>query len=120
MFAVANDKVRLQSTAELACRTTIPNLLRSSGCCCGANPSILPEPVESFITPQLRFYPIERTLLCQTSANCLRRFVTMSGEMLQLVLHFFLGDIDIFCRGDAVDDELSLHVVLGTVFIALT
>src|ERR1700730_14697837 len=120
MFAVANDYVRLQSTAAPACRPTILNLLRSSGGCCCANPSILREPVESFIAPQLRFYPIERTLLCQTSTNCFRRFITMSCQMLQLVLHFFLGDINIFCRGDAVNNELSLHVVLGTVFVALT
>src|ERR1700692_839108 len=120
MFAVANDKDRLQSTAAPACRPTILNLLRSSGCCCGANPSILREPVESFITPQLRFYPIERTLLCQTSANCFRRFVTVSGQMLQFVLHFFFGDVNIFCGGDAVDDELGLHIVLGAVFIAFS
>src|ERR1700675_4961130 len=120
MFAVANDYVRLQSTAAPGCRRTIRNLLRPSGCCCSANPSILREPVESFITPQLRFYPIERTLLCQTSANCFRRFVTMSGQMLQLVLHFFFGDINIFCRGDAVNDQLGLYIVLGAVFISLT
>src|ERR1700688_3191927 len=119
MFAVANDYVRLQSTAAPACRPTILNLLRSSGCCCGANPSILREPVESFITPQLRFYPIERTLLCQTSANCFRRFVTMSSQMLQLVFDFFFGDINIFRRGDAVHNELGLYIVLGAVFIAL-
>ena len=44
----------------------------------------------------------------------------MSCQMLQLVLHFFLGDINIFCRGNAVNNELSLHVVLGTLFVALT
>src|ERR1700730_9467441 len=120
MFAVANDYVRLQSTAAPACRPTILNLLRSSGGCCCANPSVLREPVESFITPQLRFYPIERTLLCQTSANCFGRFVTMSGQMLQFVLHFFFGGINIFCRGDAVDDQLGLNIILGTVFVALT
>src|SRR6202166_3867720 len=118
MFAVANDKDRLQSTGAPACRPTIRKLLRSSGCCCGANPSILREPVESFITPQLRFYPIERTLLCQTSANCFRRFVTVSGQMLQLVLHSLFGDINIFRRGDAVDDELGFYIILGTVFVA--
>src|ERR1700688_5214082 len=106
MFAVANDYVRLQSTAAPACRPTILNLLRSSGCCCGANPSILREPVESFITPQLRFYPIERTLLCQTSANCFRRFVTMSGQMFQLVFDFFFGDINIFPRACAAPHAL--------------
>src|ERR1700738_1696490 len=120
MFAVANDKIRLQSTAAPAAAPQIRNLFRSSGGRCGANPSILREPVESFITPQLRFYPIERTLLCQTSANRLRRFVTMSGKMLQFVLHFFFGDINIFCGGDAVDDQLGLYIVLGTVFVALT
>src|ERR1700736_285286 len=120
MFAVANDYVRLQSPAAPACRPTILNLLRSSGGCCGANPSILREPVESFITPQLRFYPIERTLLCQTSANCFRRLVTMSSQVLQLVLHFFFGDINIFCGGDAIDDQFSLYIVLGAVFVALT
>src|ERR1700719_1246252 len=120
MFAVANDKDRLQSTVAPASRPTIRKLLRSSGCCCGANSSILREPVESFITPQLRFYPIERTLLCQTSANCFRRFITMSRQMFQLVLHFFLGDIDVFRRGDAVDNQLSLYIVLGAVFIPLS
>src|ERR1700688_2909376 len=120
MFAVANDKDSLESTGAPACRPTIRKLLRSSGCCCGANPSILREPVESFITPQLRFYPIERALLCQTSTNCFRRFVTMSGQMLQLVFDFFFGDINIFRRGDAVDNQLSLYIVLGTVFIPFT
>src|ERR1700676_5284348 len=120
MFAVANDTVRLQSTAAPARRRTIRKLFRSSGCCCVPTSSILREPVESFITPQLRFYPIERTLLCQTSANCFRRFVTMSGQMLQLVFDFFFGDVNIFRRGDAVHNELGLYIVLGAVFIALT
>src|ERR1700692_239495 len=120
MFAVADDKDRLRATGAPTCRPPIRKFFRSSGCCGGFNPSILREPVESFITPQLRFYPIERTLLCQTSANCFGRFVTMSGQMLQLVVHFFFCDVNIFCRRDAVDDELGLYVVLGAVFIALT
>ena len=49
-----------------------------SVCGDGANSGILREPVESFVTPQLRFHPIERTLLCQTSVNCCCGFATMS------------------------------------------
>ncbi len=60
------------------------------------DPGILREPVESLITPQLSFHPIEGTLLCQTSANRFRRFATMPGKVLEFLVHLLLRDVDIF------------------------
>ena len=83
------------------------------------NLSILREPVESFVTPQLSFHPIERTLLCQTSANDFGGFATMAGHVFQLVIDFFVGHVDVFRGGDAVDDQFRLHVVGGAFLLAL-
>ena len=49
----------------------------------------------------------------------LARLSSASGQMFQLVLHFFLGHIDIFRRSDAVDNQLSLYIVLGAILIPL-
>src|SRR5215467_14321028 len=79
---------------------------------CGANLGVLCQPIESFIAPQLSFHPIQRSLLCQTSANCIRRFATMSREVFKFVGQVFVGHVNLFCRGYAVDDELRLHIIL--------
>ena len=42
----------------------------------------------------------------------------MSGHVFQLVFHFFVGHVDIFGRGDAIDDQFRLHVIDGAVFVA--
>src|SRR5438105_13790188 len=81
------------------------------------NIGVLREPIESFIAPQLSFHPIQRSLLCQTSANCFHRFATMAAQVLDLVLHFFLGDFDIFTRRDAIDDQFSFHVVRRAILL---
>src|ERR1700720_3853165 len=52
----------------------------------GANSGILREPVESFVTPQLSFHPIDRTLLCQTSVNGCCGFATMRSGIFQFVI----------------------------------
>ena len=38
----------------------------------------------------------------------------------QLVIHFFVGHFDVFCRRDAVDDQFRLHVILGALFLPLS
>ena len=41
----------------------------------------------------------------------------MTGHVFELVVHFFVGDVDFFLGGDAVDNELGLDVVLGAIFL---
>src|SRR5258708_9714197 len=77
------------------------------------DPGILREPVESLVTPQLSFHPIEGSLLCQTSANRFRRFATMPGNVLEFLIHLLLGDVDIFGGCDAVHDPLRPEVIRG-------
>src|ERR1700739_151966 len=86
----------------------------------GFDVRILREPVNRFITPQLSFHPIERTLLCQTSPNGLCGFTAVTGHMFELVLKLFLGHIDFFFGSDAVDDKLSFDVVASPFLLATT
>src|SRR5260370_11952957 len=72
---------------------------------------MLREPVQSFITPQLRFHPIERTLLCQSSAQRLRGFATMRCGVLELVIEFFVGDVDVLGGSDAVDNQFRFNII---------
>ena len=78
---------------------------------------ILRKPVQSFVTPQLRFHPIERTLLCQTGAQSLCGLAAVAGHVFEFVLQFFVGYFDFFFGGDAVDDQFGLHIILGAVFL---
>src|SRR5271154_3539361 len=89
------------------------------GCGYSFNASVLRKPVYGFVTPQLRFHPIERALLCQTSANCFGGFATMGGHVFEFVLELFVGGFDLFFGGDAVDDKFGLDVILGAVFLTL-
>src|SRR5437879_7475214 len=98
------------------CRTALSLCFCGCGGC--ANSGILREPVESFITPQLSFHPIERTLLCQTSANCLRRFATVRRGVLQLVRDLFVGYIDVFGGSDAVYDQFRFDIVCSALLLA--
>src|SRR5260370_38055229 len=82
----------------------------------GANSGFVREPVESFITPQLSFHPIEGTLLCQTSALSFGGFATMTGGVFQLVIQLFVGDVDSFLGSDAIDDQFRFHIV-GSAFL---
>src|SRR5260370_16902066 len=82
----------------------------------GANSGILREPVESFITPQLSFHPIEGILLCQTSAQSFGGFATMTGGVFQFVIQLFVGDVDSFLGSDAIDDQFRFHIV-GSAFL---
>ena len=41
----------------------------------------------------------------------------MATQMLQFMLHFFFGHINIFRRSYAVHDELSLYIVFGAVLV---
>src|ERR1700731_1888062 len=82
----------------------------------GANSGVLREPVESFVTPQLSFHPIERTLLCQTSVNCRGGLATMAGRMFEFVIDLFVGNVDVFSGGDAIHDQFGFHVV-GSAFL---
>src|SRR3989441_12411718 len=77
----------------------------------GTNRGVLREPVESLVTPQLRFHPIQRALLCQTRAQRCCRFASMFGHVLQLALEFLLGDVDILRGSDAVHDQFGLHIL---------
>src|ERR1700731_4083551 len=56
------------------------------------DPGVLGNPVDGFVTPQLRSHHIERPLLCQTSANC-------------------------FCCVGGMIDQFGLSVSLGAVFL---
>src|ERR1700676_3496882 len=87
--------------------------------CCGhrANSGILCEPIESFITPQLSFHPIEGTLLCQTSANCFGGLATMRGRVFELVIELFAGYVDVFGGSDAVDNQFRFNIVGGAFFL---
>src|SRR6266852_1684938 len=84
----------------------------------GAKSGILREPVESFLTPQLSFHPIEGTLLCQTSAQSFGGFATMTGGVFQLVIQLFVGDVDIFRGCDAVHNQLRFDVVSSAFLLA--
>src|SRR5271154_6313025 len=88
------------------------------GCGYSFDASVLRKPVDGFVTPQLRFHPIERALLCQTSADYFGGFATMGGHVFQLVLPLFVGGFDFFFGGDAVDDQFGLDVILGALFLA--
>src|SRR6266568_3126837 len=83
-----------------------------------ADPGILVEPLESLITPELRFHPIERSLLCQASAKGCRGFATVLGQARHLALQLFLAHLDVFRRGNAVEQQFGLHVFDGTVALA--
>src|SRR5260370_26543291 len=76
----------------------------------GANSGILREPVESFITPQLSFHPIEGTLLCQTSAQSFGGFATMTGGVFQVVIQLFVGAVDSVLGSDAIGDQFRFHI----------
>src|ERR1700736_2159071 len=96
-------------------RTTV------SLCVCrghGANSGILREPVESFITPQLSFHPIEGTLLCQTSANRFGGFATMRCSVLEFMSELFFGDVDVFGGSDAIDNQFRFHIIGGALLLA--
>ncbi len=41
----------------------------------------------------------------------------MAGRVFQLVVDFFVGDIDIFGGRDAIDDQFSFHVVGGALLL---
>src|SRR5260370_25834971 len=81
------------------------------------DPGILREPVESLITPQLSFHPIEGSLLCQTSANRFRRFAAMPGKVLEFLVHLLFVNVDIFGGRDAVHDQLRLDVIPGALLL---
>src|ERR1700676_4085560 len=87
--------------------------------CCGprGNSGIFGEPIESFITPQLSFHPIEGTLLCQTSANCFGGLATMRGRVFELVIELFAGYVDVFGGSDAVDNQFRFNIVGGAFFL---
>src|SRR5258708_27721726 len=72
---------------------------------------ILCEPVESFVAPQLSFHPIERALLCQTSANCFRGFATVRRGVFEFVIEFFVVDVDVFGGNDAVDNQFRFDII---------
>src|SRR5258708_16272988 len=75
---------------------------------------ILCEPVESFVAPQLSFHPIERALLCQTSANCFRGFATVRRGVFELVSEFFVVDVDVFAGSDAIANQFCFHIIRST------
>src|SRR5208282_6466945 len=77
----------------------------------------LGQPVDGFVTPQLRFHPIEGSLLCQTSLENFGGFATMTRQVLELLVELVIADFDLFLGGDAVNDELGLHIILGAVFL---
>src|SRR5271157_1936595 len=68
----------------------------------------LGQPVDGFVTPQLRFHPIEGTLLCQTSFENRGGFATMTGEVLELFVKVIIADLDLFLGGNAVHYEFGL------------
>jgi len=80
---------------------------------------ILRQPIECLVAAQLGFHPIERSLLCQTSAKRFRRFATMSAHVLELMRELFVGHVNVFRRRDAVDNQFCLHVILGTLLLPL-
>ncbi len=43
----------------------------------------------------------------------------MAGHVLELVLHLFIRNINLFGRSDLVDDQFRLHVFLGALFLPL-
>jgi hypothetical protein len=95
--------------------------LASLGARCGDgfDSRVLRQPIHCFVTSQLRFHPIEGTLLCQTSANCLGGFAGVTGHVLEFVLELFFSGVDFFLGGDAIDHQLGLNVIAGTLFLAL-
>ena len=78
----------------------------------------LGQPVDGFVTPQLRFHPIEGSLLCQTSLENFGGFATMTGQVLELLVKIVIADFDLFLGGNAVNDEFGLDVILGAVLLA--
>src|SRR5258705_3227074 len=83
----------------------------------GANSVILCEPIESFVAPQLSFHPIERTLLCQTSANSFRRFATVRRSVFEFVSEFFVVDVDVFGGSDAVDNQFCFNIIRSALLL---
>src|SRR5258705_11395610 len=83
----------------------------------GANSGILWEPIESFVAPQLSFHPIERTLLCQTIANCFRRFATVRRSVFEFVSEFFVVDVDVFSGSDAVDNQFCFNIIRSALLL---
>ena len=43
----------------------------------------------------------------------------MAAHVFELVIHLFAGHFDAFRRGDAIDDQFRLHVILGALFLSL-
>src|SRR6202158_6312377 len=88
--------------------------------CCGhrAISVLRGERVESFITPQLSFHPIERPLLCQPSANCFRGFAAVRRSVLELVIELFVVYIDVFRGSDAVDNQFRFNIIASAFVLA--
>src|SRR6266853_1690068 len=68
----------------------------------GARPGISAEPIQSFLTPELRFYPIERGVPCQVRTNGCGGFATALRECFNFLFHIFFAHIDVFSRRDPV------------------
>src|SRR5215469_9920136 len=68
------------------------------------------EPLDRSIASQLRFYPIERSLLCQASPQRLCRFTAALGERGHFFIDVFVGHVDLLSGGDVVENELCLHI----------
>src|SRR5260370_26986588 len=112
-FAVTMCADRLEAVISTVARAAPGSGSLCARCGYRLDPGILREPIESLITPQLSFHPIEGSLLCQTSAHRFRRFATMPGKVLEFLVNLLLRDFDIFGGRDAVHDQLRLDVIRG-------
>src|SRR5215472_11117155 len=73
------------------------------------------EPLDRSIASQLRFHPIEGSLLCQASAQRCCGLTAALGERRDLFLDVIVGDFDLFGRGNAVENQLGLDIGGGAV-----
>ena len=78
---------------------------------------VLLEPLESLFAAELRFHPIERTLLCQAGADRCCGFATTFGERGNLAVDILVGGVDVFRRGDAIEQQLGFDVFDGAVVL---
>src|SRR5215469_16013145 len=60
---------------------------------------------------------IQRSIPCQTSADCLRCLIRLSRQRLDLAIDFFISDEDFLLFSDFVQQQSCLHFMHGLLLL---
>src|SRR5579884_2495950 len=65
--------------------------------------------IEGFLVANPVADSIQRSITCQTSADCVCRLICLFSQRLNLTINFFVADLDFFFVSDLFEQQRSFH-----------